>query len=54
MNHIRGGNKNTMNVQQWDDLPKAAQTYVLRLEALMGVKVHYLSTGPERSAIIFR
>jgi adenylosuccinate synthase len=49
-----GWKQNTMNVQQWDDLPKAAQSYVLRLEELMGVKVHYLSTGPERSAIIFR
>ena len=43
-----------MNVQNWEDLPQAAQAYVLRLEELLGVKVDYLSTGPERSAIIFR
>jgi len=49
-----GWMKNTMNVQNWEDLPQAAQEYVLRLEELLGVKVDYLSTGPERSAIIFR
>lgn len=49
-----GWMQNTMNVQNWEDLPQAAQAYVLRLEQLLGVKVDYLSTGPERSAIIFR
>lgn len=44
----------TKNIQHWEQLPAAAQAYVLRLEALLGVKIHYLSTGPERSAIIFR
>jgi len=43
-----------MNVQHWDDLPEAAKRYVLRLEEILEVKIHYLSTGPERSAIIFR
>ena len=38
----------------WDDLPEAAKRYVLRLEEILEVKIHYLSTGPERSAIIFR
>jgi len=49
-----GWMQNTMNVQNWEDLPQAAKAYVLRLEELLGVKVDYLSTGPERSAIIFR
>ena len=46
--------QNTMNVQNWDELPENARSYILRLEELLGVSVHYLSTGPERSAIIFR
>jgi adenylosuccinate synthase len=49
-----GWMQTTKNVQKWEDLPKAAQDYVLRLEELLGVNIHYLSTGPERSAIIFR
>lgn len=42
------------NISVWDDLPRLAKDYVLRLEELLGVPLHYLSTGPERSAIIFR
>lgn len=49
-----GWMQNTMNVQNWDDLPENARSYILRLEEVLGVPVHYLSTGPERSAIIFR
>ncbi len=49
-----GWKQSTMNVQHWDDLPEAAKHYVLRLEEILEVKIHYLSTGPERSAIIFR
>lgn len=49
-----GWMQSTKNVQKWQDLPKAAQDYVLRLEQLLGVPIQYLSTGPERSAIIFR
>ena len=49
-----GWKQSTMNVQHWDDLPEAAKRYVLRLEEILEVKIHYLSTGPERSAIIFR
>lgn len=49
-----GWMQSTKNIQNWDDLPQAAQDYVLRLEQLLGVRIQYLSTGPERSAIIFR
>jgi adenylosuccinate synthase len=49
-----GWMKNTMNVQNWNELPENARSYILRLESLLAVPVHYLSTGPERSAIIFR
>jgi adenylosuccinate synthase len=46
--------QSTKNIQNWDELPSAAKAYVLRIEELLGVQIHYLSTGPERSSIIFR
>jgi adenylosuccinate synthase len=49
-----GWMKNTMNVQNWNDLPEQARSYILRLEEVLGVPIQYLSTGPERSAIILR
>jgi len=49
-----GWQQSTKNIQNWQDLPSNAQAYVNRLEELLGTKVQYLSTGPERSAIIFR
>ena len=51
---LPGWQSTTMNLQKWDDLPENARSYILRLEQILGVRVHYLSTGPERSAIIFR
>jgi adenylosuccinate synthase len=49
-----GWMQSTQNIQNWDELPAAAKAYVLRIEELLGVQIHYLSTGPERSSIIFR
>jgi len=51
---MAGWQSTTKNIQEWAQLPAAAKAYVLRLESLLGVTIHYLSTGPERSAIIFR
>jgi adenylosuccinate synthase len=35
-------------------LPKAAQHYVLRIEALLGVPVPMVSVGPGREQMILR
>ena len=38
----------------FESLPKAAQHYVERIEALMGVRVSMVSVGPERDQMIIR
>lgn len=38
----------TESVTKWDDLPEAAQNYLKRLEALVGVPICLISTGPDR------
>jgi len=41
-------------VRSFDQLPSAAQAYVLRLEQLIGVAIRWISVGPRREAIIER
>ncbi len=40
------------NVTSYDDLPENAKAYIKRLEVILGVPVHLISTGPERDALI--
>ncbi len=44
-----GWQSNTAGVTRMGDLPQPAQDYIARLEALTGVPVHLVSTGPERT-----
>jgi adenylosuccinate synthase len=43
-----GWRTSTAGCRRWDDLPKPARAYVHRLSELAGVKVDYVSVGPER------
>ncbi len=38
----------TSQIRHWDDLPPAAQAYLQRISELAGVKIDYVSVGPER------
>jgi adenylosuccinate synthase len=38
----------TSDCRHWDDLPKQARAYIHRLSELAGIKVDYVSVGPER------
>lgn len=51
---LPGWTDNTFRVKRWEDLPKAAQAYLNRIEALCGVPIHIISTGPERDETILR
>jgi adenylosuccinate synthase len=44
----------TADVRKFHDLPKQAQSYVERLEELLGCPVEMVSVGPEREQIIMR
>ena len=43
-----GWNTSTEQCRRWEDLPQPAQAYIRRLSELAGVKVDYVSVGPER------
>ncbi len=43
-----GWNVSTADCRQWSDLPKQARDYIRRVSELAGVKVDYVSVGPER------
>ncbi|NOX63027.1 MAG: adenylosuccinate synthase [Chloroflexi bacterium] len=38
----------TSHCRRWDDLPKQARAYLHRISELAGVKIDYVSVGPER------
>ncbi|WP_047537010.1 adenylosuccinate synthase [Methylotenera versatilis] len=49
---VAGWKESTFGVKTWDGLPKNAQHYLKRLEALCGVPIAIVSTGPERDETI--
>lgn len=52
---LPGWQESTADIKSVDQLPANARAYVKRIEALLGIPVDILSTGPERdSTIVFR
>lgn len=49
-----GWNSDTSKCRSWDSLPENAKKYILAIEKLVGVKVQYISVGPERDSLIVR
>jgi adenylosuccinate synthase len=49
---VPGWTETTFGVKTWEGLPKNAQHYLKRLEALCGVPIAIVSTGPERDETI--
>jgi len=47
-----GWDDSTAGVTRFEDLPENARAYIARIEALVGVKVTILSTGPDRNETI--
>lgn len=47
-----GWTESTLGIQQFDKLPKNAQSYLRRLEELVGTRVALVSTGPDRNETI--
>lgn len=52
--YVDGWKCDVSGVRQWEDLPKAAQDYVLMIEEAIGCPITYVSVGPERESIILR
>ncbi len=49
---LPGWHGDTGTMRGWQDLPPAAQGYVLRIAELTGVPVHLVSVGPEREQYV--
>lgn len=47
-----GWQQPTGGARRWDELPRAAQAYLRRIEELAGTPVRYVSVGAEREAMI--
>ena len=43
-----------MYKRQFEDLPQAAQDYVLALERMSGTRISVIGVGPARDAVIVR
>ncbi|MDR1647226.1 MAG: adenylosuccinate synthase [Zoogloeaceae bacterium] len=51
---LPGWQESTAGVKHWEDLPAHARAYLDRLEALCGVPIDIVSTGPERAETILK
>ncbi|OAN13807.1 adenylosuccinate synthetase [Photobacterium jeanii] len=51
---MEGWNEDITSCRKFEELPQAAQAYVLRIEELMGVPVKMVSVGPGREQMIMR
>ncbi len=52
--YLPGWHCDITGARSWEQLPKAAQDYVLYLEKAVGCKITYISVGAERDACIHR
>jgi adenylosuccinate synthase len=47
-----GWRQSTAGIRTWDDLPLNARQYLQRIEAITGVPIDMISTGPDRDETI--
>ena len=51
---LPGWQEDISGIRRFEDLPRAAQDYVLYIEEQVGCYIKYVSVGPERDSIIIR
>lgn len=51
---FKGWQKSTKGIKKYENLPKKAKAYLKEMEKLVGVKIKYISTGPDRNDIIIQ
>ncbi|HWR86435.1 MAG TPA: adenylosuccinate synthetase, partial [Rhodoglobus sp.] len=51
---LEGWDEDISGARSFDDLPKAAQRYVLAVEAMSGTRISAIGVGPSRDAIVVR
>ena len=52
--YFEGWKCDISGVRRWEDLPRAAQEYVLFIEKELGCPIDYVSVGAERDSLIYR
>lgn len=52
--YVEGWQCDLSGVRRWEDLPKAAQDYVLMIEEAIECPITFVSVGPERDSLIVR
>ena len=50
---LPGWKESSVGITRYEDLPANARSYLERLQALVGVPIHIISTGPDRDQTIF-
>jgi adenylosuccinate synthase len=51
---LPGWSGSILGMQRYEDLPSAARSYLARIEAICGVPIDMISTGPDRAQTIVR
>jgi adenylosuccinate synthase len=49
-----GWKESTVGIKRYEELPANARTYLERLQALVGIPITIISTGPDRDQTIVR
>jgi adenylosuccinate synthase len=49
---VEGWSASTSGIRDFNELPKAAKAYIRKIEKLLGVKAHLISTGQRRDELI--
>jgi adenylosuccinate synthase len=49
-----GWKESTVGITRYQELPTNARTYLERLQALVGIPINIISTGPDRDQTIVR
>jgi len=49
---MEGWQVNISDARRWEDLPKEARAYILRIEELSSVPIRLVSVGPERDQVV--
>jgi adenylosuccinate synthase len=49
---LPGWKESSVGATRYDDLPANARSYLERLQVLVGVPIHIISTGPDRDQTI--
>ncbi|MFU8773511.1 MAG: adenylosuccinate synthetase, partial [Anaerolineales bacterium] len=49
---VKGWTQDISTARSWEDLPKEARAYILRIEELCGVPIRLVSVGPERDQVV--